>query len=229
MKMNKSKRNLLIVLVGFPFVYILYSLTPMAKELFTKNNIDFYIPFWSGIIILHWISLFIVKAFLKQENKKLKDIGYGLNGKKTMILVVSYLVLALLIFGFTEWSLNYVPIDQEKLANLSNFYPKNSQQRLFFIVMVFTAGFCEEIIYRGFAITKLSDFKINKWIAIIPAGISFVFVQGIFAFDQFLFYFVLALIFGIIFVLSKKLLPNVILHLLFNLSAMMAIFQAISR
>lgn len=217
--------------MGFPFIYILYSLTPMAKELFTKNNIDFFIPFWSGIIVLHWISFFIVKAFLKQENKTLKDIGYGLSGKKTILLIVSYLVFALLILGFTEMSINYVSIDQEKLANLSNFYPKNLQQRLFFIAMVFTTGFCEEIIYRGFAITKLSDYKIiNKWIAIIPAGISFVFIHGIFGFNQFLFYFISALIFGAIYVLNKKrLLLNIILHLLFDISAMMAIFQAINK
>ena len=227
--MNKSKRNLLIVLVGFPLIYILYSLMPPAKELFTEGNTKLFIPFWSGIIILQWISFFVVKAFLKQENKTLKDIGYGLNRKKTVILIISYLAFALAIFGFTEMSLNYVSIDQDKLAQLSNFYPKTSEHRLFFIIIVFTTGFCEEIIYRGFAITKLSDLKMNKWIAIIPAGLSFVLIHGAFAFDQFLYYFILALVFGAIFVLRKRLELNIILRLVFNLSAMMAIFQAISK
>jgi CAAX amino terminal protease family. len=228
--MDKSKRNLLIVLIGFPLIYFMYSLTPWANELFVKGNSDLFIPFWSGIIVLHWISVFLVKAFLKQEDRTFRDIGYGLNTKKTIILVLSYLIVALLVFGFTEWSLKYVSIDENKLAGLSNFFPKTTPQRIFFIIAVFTAGFCEEIVYRGYAITKLIDVRLNKWLAIIPAGIAFVLTHGIIAvtaYSQFFFYFAFAIVFGVIFVSSKRLLPNMIIHLLFDLTAMMAIFQAI--
>ncbi len=229
---NRSKINLLIVLIGFPIIYFIYSLTPWAKELFVKGNSNLFIPFWSGVIILHWTSVVVVKAFLKQENKKLRDIGYGLNTKKTLVLILLYFIVALLVFGFTEMSLKYVPIDKYKLAGLSNFFPKTTAQRVFFIITVFTAGFCEEIIYRGYVITKLTEIKINKWIAIIPAGFAFVFIHGIVAitaYSQFLFYFSFAIVFGLIFVSSKRLLPNIIIHLLIDLSAMMAIFQAILR
>ena len=208
----------------------MYSLTPWANELFVKGNSDLFIPFWSGIIVLHWISVFLVKAFLKQEDRTFRDIGYGLNTKKTIILVLSYLIVALLVFGFTEWSLKYVSIDENKLAGLSNFFPKTTPQRIFFIIAVFTAGFCEEIVYRGYAITKLIDVRLNKWLAIIPAGIAFVLTHGIIAvtaYSQFFFYFAFAIVFGVIFVSSKRLLPNMIIHLLFDLTAMMAIFQAI--
>ena len=103
--MDKSKRNLIIVLIGFPLIYFVYSLTPWANELFVKGNSNLFIPFWIGIIVLHWVSVFVVKAFLNQENRTFRDIGYGLNTKKTIILVLSYLAVALLVLGFTEWSL----------------------------------------------------------------------------------------------------------------------------
>ena len=230
--MDKSKRNLIIVLIGCPLIYFVYSLTPWANELFVKGNSNLFIPFWIGIIVLHWVSVFVVKAFLNQENRTFRDIGYGLNTKKTIILVLSYLAVALLVLGFTEWSLKYVSIDENKLAGLSNFFPKTTPQRILFIITVFTAGFCEEIVYRGYAITKLMDIRINKWLAILPAGIAFVLTHGIVAvtsYGQFFFYFAFAVVFGVIFVLSKRLLPNMIIHLLFDLAAMMAIFQAISR
>ncbi len=230
MNMSKEKRNLLIVLIGFPLIYLAYSLTPWANELFVEGNSNLFIPFWGGIIILHWISVFVITRFLKQENKTFRSIGYGLNTKKTTILILSYLAVAFIVFGFTEWSLKYVSIDDGKLSNLPSFYPKTTIQRLFFIIAVFTAGFCEEIIYRGYAITKLKDIKVNKWLAIIPSGLAFVFIHGInsvMLYSQFLFYFIPALVFGIIFVTTKRLLPNIIIHLLFDLMAMMAIFQAI--
>lgn len=101
----------------------------------------------------------------------------------------------------------------------------------FFILTVFTAGFCEEIVYRGYAITKLIDIRVNKWLVIIPAGIAFTLTHGIVAvtaYSQFFFYFAFAVVFGVIFVSGKRLLPNMIIHILFDLTAMMAIFQAIS-
>lgn len=97
--MDRTKRNLLITLVGFQAVYFLYSLTPLASGLFVEGNSDLFIPFWSGIVLFHWASLFAVRALLKQENKGFKEIGYGLNATKTFLLLLSYLLLAFLFFA----------------------------------------------------------------------------------------------------------------------------------
>lgn len=132
-----------------------------------------------------------------------------------------------IVFCFTELSLNYIKIDTTKLEKVSSFFPKTAFQRLLFIISVFTAAFCEEVIYRGFAITKLKELGLNKWVALIPSGIAFVFIHGIIGFSQFWLYFIPALVFGVIFILSKRLLPGIILHLLYNLMAIMAVFQAI--
>lgn len=228
--MDRFQSKLPIVLIGFPIVYLLYSVTPWSTSFFRNGNNDLFIPFWSVILVLHWLSFFLVKAFLNQENKTLKDIGYGLNKKGTIIMVVSYFVLAFLALGYTEWSLGFVNLSEVKLAQLSNFYPKTTGQRLFYVFTVFTAGFCEEIIYRGYAITKLVEKGVNKWLAIIPAAISFTLIHGVatvFSVGQFLTYFGFGLVFGIIFVVSRQLLPNIIIHLLFDLTAILAIFQAV--
>lgn len=229
--MNRSLRNLLIVLVGFPLVYILYSLSPWSTDFFVNGNNSLFIIFWSIILILHWASFFLVMTFLRQENKTLKDIGFRLNRKRTIIMILSYLVIALLVFGYTEWSLKFISLDEEKLLRLSNFYPKTTDQRLLFIFTVFTAGFCEEVIYRGYAITKLVEKGVNKWFAIIPAAVSFTLIHGvssIFSTSHFFSYFGFGLLFGLFFVASKRLLPNMIIHFLFNLSAMLAVFQCVA-
>lgn len=227
--MKTKIKHLIIVLIIFPLIYIGISLTPLAQDLFVKGNNENYVLFWSLIIIVHWLTFYLVYRFLRNGKQSLKDIGYNLNRKQTSILIASYLTLGLLVFGFTELSLNYVEIDSEKLAKLPNFFPKTTIHRLFFILSVFTAGFCEEVIYRGFAITKLKELGLNKWIALIPSGISFVFIHGIIGFSQFWMYFIPAILFGLIYILSKRLLPGIIIHLLYNLTAMMAVFQAINN
>lgn len=227
--MESRIKHLLIVLVFFPVIYIGLSLTPIAQDLFVNGNNQNYILFWSLVMIIHWLTFYVICRFLRFENQSLKDIGYKLSKKQTTIFVLSYLLLAFAVFGFTEFSLNYVEIDSYKLDRLPNFFPKTTLQRLFFISFVFTACFCEEIIYRGFAITKLKELGLNKWGALIPSGITFVFIHGIIGFSQFWMYFIPAIILGIIFILSKRLLPGIILHLLYNLAAMMAVFQAINE
>lgn len=227
--MKNQIKHLLIVLIIFPICYIGLNLTPLSQDLFVHGNNHNYILFWSLIVIMHWVSFYVVYRFLRSENQTLKDIGYKLNKKQTIILISSYFALAFIAFGLTELSLNYVEINLEALEKMPNFFPRTTFQRLFFILSVFTAGFCEEIIYRGFAITKLKELGLNKWIALIPSGITFVFIHGIIGFSQFWMYFIPALIFGVIFILSKRLLPSIIVHLLYNLTAIMAIFQAINN
>lgn len=220
-----------VILIGFPLLYFIYSLTPLSRGLFAEGQSHLFIPFWSGIILLHWISLFVVLAFLKQEGKGLRDIGYKLTRRQTSLFICSYLLLALMVLGFTEVSLRHVSIDADKLAHLSLFFPRTTLQRVFYILIVFTAGFCEEIVYRGYAITKFTEMGLNRWLAIVPAGVAFVLMHGIasvMSYSQFLFYLIFALLFGVLFVSTRRLLPSMIVHLLFDLIGMMAIFQTIS-
>lgn len=219
--------QLFIAMIIFPLVYVLFSITPMAKEFFVNNNNDYYYSFWSIIILLHLCTFFIVLKFLKNQNESLTDIGYKLSRKKTVVLIILYLIVACLVYGFTEYSIKELTIDEDKLNAMSPFFPRDSFQRLLFIFAVLCAAFCEEIIYRGFIITRLKELGVNKWIALFPAGVSFVFIHGIIGFSQFTFYFVPAIVFGVIYILSKRLLPSILIHLLFNLSAMIAVFSAI--
>ncbi|MHC8950525.1 CPBP family intramembrane glutamic endopeptidase [Sphingobacterium hungaricum] len=217
----------LIVLILFPLFYMGLSLSPWSVELFENGNSQFFPKFWISVIVLHWATLLLVLRFLNSENKTLRDIGYNLNKRKTSILILSYFVVAILLLCFVEFSIKQVNLDEEKLNQLGNFYPKTMTDRIIFILVVFSAGFCEEIIYRGYLITNITDLGLNKYLAWIPAAISFVFMHGIIGFTQFWFYFAAAFIFSAIYIFSKRLWPAIVVHLLFDLSAMMAIFNAV--
>ena len=67
--------KILSIIIGFPILYILFGKTSIATELFVNKNLDYYIPFWGGIILLHWISVLVVIKYLKSEKKNLTDNG----------------------------------------------------------------------------------------------------------------------------------------------------------
>jgi hypothetical protein len=225
---NTSIWKTLSIIIGFPILYILFCKTSIATELFGNKNLDYYIPFWGGIMTLHWASVLVVTKLLKSERKTLADIGYKLSKKGTLLLVGSYILVAILVLVGVEVMLSNVELDSSQFGSISGLIPKTTSHRIFFILLVFSTGFCEEIVYRGFAITQLEKIGLNKWIALIIAAFLFIGIHGINAYSRnFLFYFGGGVIFGLVFLFSKRLLPSILIHLAINLSAMMAILQLI--
>ncbi|WP_296317132.1 CPBP family intramembrane glutamic endopeptidase [Winogradskyella sp. UBA3174] len=220
--------KILSIIIGFPILYILFGKTSIAIELFVNKDLDYYIPFWGGIIVLHWLSVLVVIKFLKSQKKRLVDIGYKLSNKGTLHLVGGYLLVAILMLVGVEILLNNVELDPSKFGDISGLIPKTTSHRIFFILLVFSTGFCEEIVYRGFAITQLNEIGLNKWIALIVAAFIFIGIHGINAYtNRFFFLFGGGIMFGVTFLLSKRLLYSIIIHLIINLTAMMAILQLI--
>lgn len=228
LKRNTNVWKTLSIIIGFPILYMLFGKTSIAIALFANKNMDYYILFWGGIIALHWISVFVVMQLLKTEGKTLADIGYKLSKKGTLFLIGGYVVVALLVFVGIEVILSNAELDSSQFGSISGLIPKTTPHRVFFILLVFSTGFCEEIVYRGFAITQLEKIGLNKWVALIIAALLFIGIHGINAYSKsFVFYFGGGVMFGLIFLLSKRLLPSMLLHLVINLSAMMAILSLI--
>lgn len=225
---NTSIWKTLSIIIGFPILYMLFGKTSIAIELFANKNLEYYIPFWGGIIILHWASVFVVMQLLRSEGKTLADIGYKLSRKGTLLLIGGYVLVALLVLVGIEVMLSNVELDSSQFGSISGLIPKTTSHRIFFILLVFSTGFCEEIVYRGFAITQLEKIGLNKWFALIIAALLFIGIHGVNAYSKsFIFYFGGGVMFGLVFLFSKRLLPSILIHLAINLSAMMAILQLI--
>lgn len=228
-KSTHQKSKEFLIIIGFPILYILFCASPFALKLFDSHQSDYYIPVWSIIIALHWISIYAVYVVLKEQGKTFKDIGYKLSKKGTIIFISCFILVSLIVLGFTEFTLDGVVISNSKLNKLPSLIPKTTIERLFFILLVFSTGFCEEIVYRGFAINVLQKAGINKWIALVIAAVIFVGIHGYQGYsNRFIFLVTGGIVFGIIFIVSKRLIPSIILHLLINLISMMAILQLVN-
>ena len=225
---NTSIWKTLSIIIGFPILYMLFGKTSIAIELFANKNLDYYIPFWGGIIILHWASVFVVTQLLKSEGKTLADIGYKLSRKGTLLFIGGYVLVALLVLVGVEVILGNVELDSSQFGSIAGLIPKTTPHRIFFILLVFSTGFCEEIVYRGFAISQLERIGLNKWIALVVAALIFIGIHGVNAYsNRFLFLFGGGIMFGLVFLYSKRLLPSMLIHLFINLSAMMSILQLV--
>ena len=221
------KSKIFSVLIGFPIIATLFSLLLLNRSLITQFGLDFFNTFWTIIIFWYLFQIYFVSKILNSAGWNWTDIGFPFSKKKTTYFVVGYLIFAFVLLVFIEFALANSIVDTEKLKALSSFTPKTTTARIIFIIMGLVAGLAEEIVYRGFAIKALISNHINKWLAVFIAVIPFIFQHGLKSIDQFFWFLSWGLLFGLLFILLKKLNILIIIHWLVILSAMVAILQVI--
>jgi len=222
--------KIIVVLFGFPIISTLFSLLLLNRHVFSWTGLDFFTAFWLVITFWYMVQIAILAKILKSTGWSWSDIGYSFDCNRTAYFVAGYLLFAFALLGFIEFSLANVGIEPEKLkalSDLANLTPKSPTQRLVFIFMGLAAGLCEELVYRGFAITAMKSRGTNQWLASLVAAIPFVFQHGLKSLDHFWWFFIWAMVFGAIFITSRRLHINIILHWLVNLAAVFAILQTL--
>jgi uncharacterized protein len=217
----------LAVLIGFPIIATLISLLLLNRPLITNLGLDFFNTFWTIIIGWYLIQIYLISKIITSAGWKWADIGFSFSKKKTFYFIGGYLLFAFGLLAFIELALANSIVDTQKLNLISSLTPKTTTSRVIFIIMGLVAGLAEEIVYRGFAIKALESNNVNKWVAVFVATIPFIFQHGLKSIDQFWWFLTWGVVFGILFLLLKKLTLNIIIHWLVILSAMIAILQVV--
>lgn len=227
LKLNPMPIHMLVaVLIGFPLIFWVWSQALLHRDVFSIGGVDFFITFWIGTTLIYAAKIGVIARVLASSGWTFADIGYGLSRRRTAILIGGYFAGALALFAFVEISLQHVEFDAAKLESLRGLYPDTTIKRLVFIVMALAGGLSEEITYRGFAIRGLQSLRVRTWPAVVIAAIPFVFQHGLKSIDQFWWFFGSGLALGAIFVLSRRLVPVIIIHWIIILSAMLGVFSA---
>jgi membrane protease YdiL (CAAX protease family) len=222
--------KIIVVLFGFPIISTLLSLFLLNRRALSWTGVDFLSAFWLVIAFWYVVQIAILAKILKSSGWCWTDIGYSFNRKKTAYFIAGYLLFAFALLGFVEFSLANVGTDPEKvkaLSDLANLSPQSLTQRVVFVFMGLAAGLCEELVYRGFAISAMRSHGMSFWLASLVAAIPFVFQHGLKSLDQFWWFFIWAIVLSAIFITSKRLYINIVIHWLVILSAVFAILQTL--
>jgi membrane protease YdiL (CAAX protease family) len=229
-KADISTAKIAGVLVGFPVVSTLLSLLLLRKDLLAWTGLEFHTAFWMLITLWYAAQIAILGLVLKSSGADWTDIGYGFDARRTAWFVGGYLLFAFALVAFVEFALGSVGSDPAKLqalSDLSNLTPKTTASRVVFVFMGLAAGLCEELVYRGFAIRALQSRGLNPWLAAVLATIPFVFQHGLKSIAQFWWFAIWGLVFGALFIGSRRLWINIVIHWLVILSAVLAVLQAL--
>jgi membrane protease YdiL (CAAX protease family) len=204
--------QVMMVLIGLPAIYLVNSLLPWAVGLLQRHDHSFFLRFWISVAVLHWGSVALVFVLLKRVGGSFANIGLDLSPLKCAAMVGIPIVVGLILIVLRETSHAKGPS--------SAVLPATTSERLFWIFISITAGFCEELIYRGFNIRMLQRYNIPTWLAVNLATLAFFFMHGIsaMALFPFLTIFIGGLLFSALFLWRRSLVPGICLHALIDMT-----------
>ena len=205
---NKHTVIMILILVFFSIYGLLANASP-DNTLSGKFKIILYLATAVG----EWALLYYVWIGIRKTGKinltKLitgKDtFKFGLNDilKGFIFWIIAGIILHLLKY------LLGLPL----ISNTNhNLLPQNYLEYTIFFVLSLSAGFCEEIIYRGYFQKQFSSIFRNNWIAIILQGILFGFSHGYQGIKYMIIISVFGILFGLLAAYVRNLKPGMIAH-----------------
>ena len=188
MRLKYPIYQIVIILVIIPVFYTIrnhFQIIPtinsiLPSKIISISNNDFFVAAWFSIVILHWISLTLVYTFLKINNYKFSDIGYSLSLKQTLIFIFGLILIGLLFYILKT----HTNFDFHSVLNSLSPALHSKGELLAWIFLSINAGFCEEIVYRGFGINSLKTFGLPRLIYFILPIISWISIHNLDTFSS---------------------------------------------
>jgi membrane protease YdiL (CAAX protease family) len=232
-----DKYTVIALIIGLIVYPVLYStdffsalLLPFLPDAFISSlhNENERTEWWYFIgsnLLFHWIPFLFIRYALIKNNETWGSIGVDWSWFLTYkywfiglfaILIVSAFIMPTIYYG------NELP----SRSQVGFIGPISTFERLVTIaVLALTAAITEEVIFRGFALTRLTRIIPNPWFILPIIAISFVFIHGeIRSLGATLNYVLFSLIFGAGFILKgfKRLELLILIHFSINASLVFA-------
>lgn len=178
--------------------------------------------FYLSNSLVLWIITAIVMGIWYWNDRSFTLMGfkYPEPGWIATALTVLMAILYVVDVVHSLMSENELRKTHEQWESTVPFLPERYRELPAYTIMCITAGVCEEILYRGFLVNYFIDPMKDgfPWMAAIFPSVLFSiahFYQGYKAMFKI---FLLSLLFGLIFILSKSLLFVVVIHFLIDLT-----------
>jgi uncharacterized protein len=201
------------------FTFVLVVIFPILDSLlYFRLNSKLGLYAWN--ILAEWSLVAWCIWIMRRYGLTLADLGEGLGSPLRILVAAGVLVVMVAVIGI-------VSKKQAKKANpeqlrkatsgFSRLLPLTSTERTVWVPLSFTAGVCEEFLYRGWLLQLIGAAFGSVWIGLILSSIVFGFAHSYQGRKGIIGTGVMGIVFGGVFVLSRSLLPGQLLHAFMDL------------
>lgn len=211
-----------VVLIIFLFVPVISGIllqkrqTP-GNQIFSNHSVvmlRFYVP----VLILEWFLVLFVWAGIRRSGTTLNALigGRWDNWKKIAVDLGLALAVWIIMMGIGSLS-SFLPPENAKGTNV--ILPQGRLEYLIWIAISGTAGFVEELVYRGYLQTQFARMGLPTILAVIAQSAIFALGHIYEGRNAVIVITIYALLFGAVAVWRKSLRPGMIGHAWFDMLA----------
>jgi membrane protease YdiL (CAAX protease family) len=196
------------------FTFVLIILFPLADAfIYARLQTALHVYLWN--ILSLWTLTLIAIALLYRDGFTLAQFGQNLGVyPRNILTVVGVVILIVAVILLNKLQRRKMTPEQyaKQIENIRKLIPTTPAERLAVIPLAFTAGFCEEFLYRGYLLNIAASATKSLWVGLLISSILFGFAhlyqgrKGVIGTS------IGGLVFGLIFLASRSLLPGQLLH-----------------
>jgi membrane protease YdiL (CAAX protease family) len=112
------------------------------------------IRLYANLIASQWLLVVLVTLLFAGAGRSLADVGQSLgrNAGNTLATVAALLLAFAVLSAFTTRQLRKASLSDlpRRMRRAGKILPQTNAERAWFVAVAFTAGICEEILYRGY-------------------------------------------------------------------------------
>lgn len=220
---NKNKRAtiilLLFLLVGWPLLGNVLMMESKPETGFA--GVDLIPQIYLPTIVIEWLIFLLVLLVLKRGDENLSAVGFSKLTVGNLGIGLGFLLVANMILFGLAYILQFFHLTV--LKDVAFILPHTSSERVFWVILSITAGICEETGFRGYVLTKLNLFLNNWYLTVAISSLCFglghlyqgvggIILTGIYG-----------LMFCLLFIWRKSLVPGIFAHFLQDLTAVFAL------
>jgi hypothetical protein len=215
---------LFVGLLAWPLIYCSGIMGQIVAPIFTENSRQHWWYFWLANLAFHWIPFALVWLALAANKERWDSIGVDWSWFIKHGPWFGGLIIILIVMAFVMPSVLYEG-GLPKRSQTIFMAPVSTPERLFLIFGAVTAGVTEEVLFRGFAFTRLGRVMRNPWLILPITVVAFLFIHGTPRnVEALITYTVAGLAFGVPFILLKlrRLEVLILIHFLIDASMVLA-------
>jgi len=213
------------------FTFVLVVIFPVLDSLlYFRLNSKLGLYAWN--ILAEWSLVAWCIWIIRRNGLTLSDLGEGFESPLRLLLVSGVLVvIAAVVAIISKSQVKKANPEQLRKATsaISRLLPLTPTERKVWLPLSFTAGVCEEFLYRGWLLQLIGAVFGSVWIGLILSSIIFGFAHSYQGRKGIIGTGVMGIVFGGVFVLSRSLLPGQLLHAFMDLKNGYAFAKIVSR
>ncbi|AGK96825.1 CPBP family intramembrane glutamic endopeptidase [Clostridium pasteurianum] len=217
--LNNAKNQSAIVLkkrLKFSILPVLYYnlflgifiLMPVFIMIIAKIHLDLRqrtIVALIGTLIAEIAMYMLLIKWVHQSGKSLTDLGWGVNTNVSAIILGIFFSIGYILWTFSN------PLIIQNAMEISLF-------KIFGVLVGIVGAIVEEIVFRGFVLTELSETKVSIAAQIFISGLAFALIHIGFNITGVIITFIMGMVLSVIYIVGRRsLTPSLISHMLINI------------